>query len=188
MSDTDEKKPAEPVRLSKNGKPLPKNAWKPGVSANPGGRAKLSGVKHFSQAFKDDIFSVWKKEGKRILEKLAKDSPGTFAQLAARLVPQEIAQSVDSKSEVKYTITWASGGQPLPPGPKADWLTGQAERSPELPACAGAARASLPASMGAPKLVQPLPDLHDPTPPPKLWREREDGKWEPLPENKSPIT
>ena len=63
--------------------------WKPGESGNLKGRPRHV-RERLTQEFITDLSEVWKKDGMKALNKLAKDDPSSFCKLAASLVPRDI--------------------------------------------------------------------------------------------------
>jgi hypothetical protein len=68
-------------------------AWKTGVSGNPAGRPPSSRNK-IAEAIVRDISVAWEKHGVSVLERLAVEDPGKFAQLAAGMVPREFQMTI----------------------------------------------------------------------------------------------
>lgn len=76
---------------------LPGNpAWKPGQSGNVNGRP-LGSRQKIAEAIIRDIAAEWERSGASVLERMAKDEPAKFAQLAAGLVPKDILLSVTQR-------------------------------------------------------------------------------------------
>jgi hypothetical protein len=75
--------------------------YQPGQSGNPLGinagrppRARLT------EAFIGDFSNSWAKHGPRVLDELAVKQPSQYAALAAKLVPAEVAVSLEARSSV----------------------------------------------------------------------------------------
>jgi hypothetical protein len=57
------------------------------ISGNIGGPGRPVGSRpKLSALFWDDLYAVWKKEGKSVLQRLSVDDPAAFAKIAALLV------------------------------------------------------------------------------------------------------
>jgi hypothetical protein len=70
-------------------KQRPAHWFKPGQSGNPRGRVKGSRSK-FSEAFIQDLASVWEQRGVKALEECAATEPGTFLRVCASLMPKDL--------------------------------------------------------------------------------------------------
>src|SRR5947199_8163513 len=73
------------------------NRWPAGISGNPNGRPMGSRTA-FSAAFLRDLGEVWAEHGKRAIEHTAKASPEVFFATAARLLPKDVAISIQAQS------------------------------------------------------------------------------------------
>ena|SRR6516165_6195509 len=71
------------------------NRWSAGVSGNPNGRPVGSRTA-FSNAFMRDLAEVWATEGKRCVEHTAKASPETFLAVCSKLLPKDVAVTVEA--------------------------------------------------------------------------------------------
>jgi hypothetical protein len=78
--------------------------WKPGESGNLSGKpGRPPGSRHkLSEAFIRDVASEWERSGKIVLQRMVKDNPVQFAQLAAGLLPKESAIDVKVAIESKF--------------------------------------------------------------------------------------
>jgi hypothetical protein len=78
--------------IAVRGRPFP-----PGVSGNPDGRP-LGSRTAFSQAFMRDLAVSWSKDGAKVLERVAKDNPSGYFSVCARLLPSDVAISIQAQS------------------------------------------------------------------------------------------
>jgi hypothetical protein len=70
--------------------------WQPGQSGNPAGRP-IGSRQKIAEAIIRDIAAEWERSGAGVLERMARDEPAKFAQLAAGLVPKDILLSVTQR-------------------------------------------------------------------------------------------
>jgi hypothetical protein len=70
--------------------------WKPGQSGNINGRP-IGARQKIAEAIIRDVSDAWGKHGPVVLARPAKTEPGTFAKLAAGLVPKEFELSIGAK-------------------------------------------------------------------------------------------
>jgi hypothetical protein len=75
------------------------NRWPAGVSGNPDGRP-LGSRTAFSQAFMRDLAVSWSKNGAKVLERVAKENPSGYFSVCARLLPADVAISIQAQSPV----------------------------------------------------------------------------------------
>jgi hypothetical protein len=62
------------------------------VSGNSGGPGRKVGSRNrFSEAYIQDLHACWEKHGPDVLERVARDEPGTLLKVAAMLMPKDIA-------------------------------------------------------------------------------------------------
>jgi hypothetical protein len=71
------------------------NRWTAGISGNPNGRP-VGARTAFSNAFMRDLAEVWATEGKRCVEHTAKASPETFFAVCSKLLPKDVAVTVEA--------------------------------------------------------------------------------------------
>lgn len=69
---------------------LSKFKWQPGQSGNPKGRTPGTRVR-FGDRFYDDLADIWEREGKNVLEALARDQPEVLFAGVVKLQPKLIA-------------------------------------------------------------------------------------------------
>jgi hypothetical protein len=74
----------------------PPNRWKPGESGNPAGRA-VGSRNRFSEAFVGDIAASWAKHDAAVLERLVVDDPAKYADICSRLIPRDVALTVEQR-------------------------------------------------------------------------------------------
>jgi hypothetical protein len=84
--------------------PNGRGGWQKGQSGNPSGLpGRPLGSRHkLSEAFIRDVASEWERSGKIVLQRMVKDNPVQFAQLAAGLLPKESAIDVKIAVERKF--------------------------------------------------------------------------------------
>jgi hypothetical protein len=75
-------------------RPLNGRLWKPGESGNPNGRP-VGSRNAFSNAFMADLASVWAEHGRAAMELTAKTMPSVFFATAARVLPKDVAISIE---------------------------------------------------------------------------------------------
>jgi hypothetical protein len=62
----------------------------------------MNDIKHyrprarFADAFTSDVATAWEKHGGNILETMITSEPAKFAELAARLVPRDVAVKIET--------------------------------------------------------------------------------------------
>jgi hypothetical protein len=66
-------------------------------SGNPQGRP-LGSRHRIAEAIIRDIAAEWERSGAEVLERMARDEPAKFAQLAAGLIPKDILLSVTQRT------------------------------------------------------------------------------------------
>ena len=83
--------------LVKPGPKAPHSAnWKPGQSGNLNGRPV--GVRNqFTMAFVQDLRDVWQEVGKETMVKTAKNQPEAFFATCARILPKDVAISIEQQ-------------------------------------------------------------------------------------------
>src|SRR5262245_66451982 len=74
--------------------------FKPGQSGNPSGLPGRPPRARLTEAFIGDFSNSWAKHGPRVLDELATKQPSQYAALAAKLVPAEVAVSLEARSSV----------------------------------------------------------------------------------------
>ena len=78
------------TEIAARGRPFP-----PGVSGNPNGRPPGHHTRHqFSNAFMDDLTATWAEYGLAAMQRTARESPQSFFACCARLLPQNVAVTV----------------------------------------------------------------------------------------------
>ena len=68
--------------------------WKPGESGNPNGRP-VGSRNAFSNAFMADLAAVWAEHGRAAMELTAKTMPSVFFATAARVLPKDVAITLE---------------------------------------------------------------------------------------------
>jgi hypothetical protein len=82
--------------LAVRGRPFP-----PGVSGNPNGRPPGHHTRHlFSEAFMRDLSVSWGLNGPKVLERVAKENPSGYFSVCARLLPSDVAISIQAQTPV----------------------------------------------------------------------------------------
>jgi hypothetical protein len=71
------------------------NRWPAGVSGNPNGRPTGSRTA-FSEGFMRDVAASWDVHGMKAIEHTAKSNPAGYFAICARLVPQNVAVSIQT--------------------------------------------------------------------------------------------
>jgi hypothetical protein len=71
--------------------------WRPGVSGNPNGRP-VGSRNAFSNAFMEDLSAVWAQHGRSAMELTAKTMPSVFFATAARVLPKDVALTIEQSS------------------------------------------------------------------------------------------
>jgi hypothetical protein len=75
--------------------------YQPGQSGNPQGiNAGRPARVRLTEAFVGDFAKSWAAEGPKVLSTLARTQPAVYAGLAAKLVPAEVAVSLEARSSV----------------------------------------------------------------------------------------
>jgi hypothetical protein len=74
-------------------KERPAHLFKPGASGNPAGRPPGARSK-FSEAFIQDLASIWEARGIEVLQECATKEPGTFLKVCASLMPRDVRLDV----------------------------------------------------------------------------------------------
>jgi hypothetical protein len=72
-------------------------------SGNPAGRP-LGSRHKIADAIIRDIAAEWERSGAEVLERMARDEPAKFAQLAAGLIPKDILLSVTQRMPGNLTF------------------------------------------------------------------------------------
>jgi hypothetical protein len=67
-----------------------------GVSGNQHGRPAGS-RNRFSAQFVADVADVWERHGPAVLERLAVEEPARFADICSRLIPKDVAVSIEQR-------------------------------------------------------------------------------------------
>src|SRR5262245_12398192 len=67
-------------------------AWKPGESGNPNGRPTARS--RLTERFIGDVAATWEQRGPAILQKMA---PDRFADMCSRLIPRDVAISLEAR-------------------------------------------------------------------------------------------
>src|SRR5437016_3740652 len=79
-----------------SGNNAPATRFQPGQSGNPLGRP--AGVRNrFSAAFVGDVAESWERHGRRVLEHLALMEPARYADICSRLIPRDVAVSLETR-------------------------------------------------------------------------------------------
>jgi hypothetical protein len=73
--------------------------WKPGQSGNQQGRP-VGSRNQFSNAFMQDLAEVWAEHGKETMQHTARTSPETFFAVCSRLLPRDVAISIQAQTPV----------------------------------------------------------------------------------------
>jgi hypothetical protein len=82
------------TELAVRGRPFP-----PGVSGNPNGRPPGHHTRHvFSEAFMRDLTVSWGANGSTVLARVAKENPSSYFAVCARLLPADVAISIQAQS------------------------------------------------------------------------------------------
>src|SRR6516165_2772150 len=71
------------------------NRWPSGTSGNPNGRPVGSRTA-FSEGFMRDVAASWDVHGMKAIEHTAKSNPAGYFAICARLVPQNVAVSIQA--------------------------------------------------------------------------------------------
>lgn len=80
--------------------------WQSGESGNVKGRPK--GTRDtLTKDFISDLSNAWKKDGAKVLAKLVKTDPATFAKLAAQLIPKEhkVSHDINAVADLIKLVT-----------------------------------------------------------------------------------
>jgi Family of unknown function (DUF5681) len=73
--------------------------WKPGQSGNQQGRP-VGSRNQFSNAFMQDLAGVWAEHGRETMVATAKVNPEAFFATCARLLPRDVAISIQAQTPV----------------------------------------------------------------------------------------
>jgi hypothetical protein len=73
--------------------------WKPGQSGNHQGRP-VGSRNQFSNAFMQDLAAVWAEHGRETMEATAKVNPVAFFATCARLLPRDVAISIQTQAPI----------------------------------------------------------------------------------------
>ena len=73
--------------------------WKPGQSGNQQGRT-VGSRNQFSNAFMQDLAAVWAQHGRETMEATAKVNPEAFFATCARLLPRDVAISIQTQAPI----------------------------------------------------------------------------------------
>ena len=68
--------------------------WQPGQSGNVNGRPARA---RLTEAFISDLSATWNRHGARVLEDMAKKDGRSFAHLAAKLIPQDVQLTLQTR-------------------------------------------------------------------------------------------
>jgi hypothetical protein len=71
--------------------------WKPGQSGNPAGRP-VGARQKIEGAFLESLRKKWESEGDDIIDRVARDNPEKIVEVMARVLPKELAISVEQKT------------------------------------------------------------------------------------------
>jgi hypothetical protein len=91
--------------------------FNPGQSGNPAGRPK-GARSRFSEAFIEDLHSVWERRGLEVLDRVAQEDPAALLRVCGQLMPKDISLTIgiDAASFVdKFTTARAMLGNPAAP-------------------------------------------------------------------------
>jgi hypothetical protein len=69
--------------------------WSQGQTGNPNGRPTARS--RLTERFIGDVSNTWERHGAVILDKMAVKSPDRFADLCSRLIPRDVAISLEQK-------------------------------------------------------------------------------------------
>lgn len=70
---------------------------------NAGGPGRPKGARNkFSEAYIEDVFASWKKNGKKVIEKVMKERPEVYFKIVAQLITKDI--DVKNSGDVTVTI------------------------------------------------------------------------------------
>lgn|SRR5262249_38769574 len=69
--------------------------WSQGQTGNPNGRPTARS--RLTERFIGDVSSAWERHGTVILDKMAVKSPDRFADMCSRLVPRDVAISLEQR-------------------------------------------------------------------------------------------
>ena len=78
-------------------RPSTVGSWPPGQSGNAKGRPKGATRQTLAAHMIPDIVQKWETHGAAVLEHLATNEPKAFAQIAASLLPREVAVSIEQR-------------------------------------------------------------------------------------------
>src|SRR5262249_41853264 len=72
--------------------------WHPGQSGNPTGTgAGRPARARLTEAFVSDMAASWSQHGPKVLSDLARTQPAAFAGLCAKLIPQDVALTIEQR-------------------------------------------------------------------------------------------
>lgn len=117
--------------------------WKPGQSGNPNGRP-VGTRQAFSAGFCSDLARVWAQHGRAAMEKTAIDQPGVFFTTCARLLPANVALTIEQSLPGNLSMEdWATlrevlsavreglpGAHQMPPGRVFQYVLGALRNCP----------------------------------------------------------
>ncbi len=70
---------------------------------NAGGPGRPMGARNkFSEAYVEDVFASWKKNGKKVIEKVMKERPEVYLKIVAQLITKDI--DVNNSGDLTITI------------------------------------------------------------------------------------
>ena len=83
--------------------------WQPGQSGNISGRSSIQ--QRLDQAFRRNVFQMWREHGQRCLEQMIANRPEEFCKLVASMLPRQTHMEIN-RTETK-TIDLADAVQEL---------------------------------------------------------------------------